>query len=274
MYINVALGAINIDELTELQRLAKKGELAKMMSSFLQWLALEAKDGLLTQLIELALECDRRNIGKFGHARTQDNLANLLTGLRVFLHFCEEAGELSSQITQVFMSRATETAHTLVNLQASLDHESSDAQRFLELIQTAVSSGKAHLESTFGGQPENSRALGWREVDTGTLKRVEAMGSLIGWVNGETLYLSPCASLSTAKSVSSALDNHFGSSERAISKSLHEAGLLRRCDKGRNTTKVSIFGIRPNVYAFKITDVFDIDSQNVPIGHDPSEIPF
>ena len=118
-------------------------------------------------------------------------------------------------------------------------------------------------------------ALGWREVDAGKFTRVEAMGSRIGWINGETLYLSPGVSLSTVKSISSALDNHFGSSERAISKSLREAGLLSRCDKGRNTTKVSILGVRPNVYAFKITDVFDLDSQtNVSIGFDPSEMPF
>ena len=118
-------------------------------------------------------------------------------------------------------------------------------------------------------------ALGWREVDTGTSTRVEAMGPRIGWINGETLYLSPGASLSAVKSISSALDNHFGSSERAISKSFREAGLLSRGDKGRNTTKVSILSIRPNVYAFKITDVFDLDSQtNVSIGFDPSEMPF
>ena len=87
------------------------------------------------------------------------------------------------------MSRAAETARTLVNLQASLDHVSSDAQRFLELIKIAVSSRKAHIESSFGGLPENSRDLGWREVDTGTVQRVEAMGSRVRWVNGETLYL-------------------------------------------------------------------------------------
>ena len=167
--IKVALGASETTILSELQKLVKKDELAKIMSSFLQWLALEAKNGQLIQLIELALEFDRENLGHSGHARTQDNLANLLTGLRVFLHFCEEAGELSSQITEVFMSRATETARTLVNLQASLDHVSSDAQRFLELIKIAVSSRKAHIESSFGGLPENSRALDWREVDTGTL---------------------------------------------------------------------------------------------------------
>ena len=90
--INVALGASETTILSELQKLVKKDELAKIMSSFLQWLALEAKNGQLIQLIELALECDHENFEHSGHARTQDNLANLLTGLRGFPHFCEEAG--------------------------------------------------------------------------------------------------------------------------------------------------------------------------------------
>ena len=86
--------------------------------------------------------------------------------------------------------------------------------------------GKYKQKAFFRGLPENSRDLGWREVDTGTVQRVEAMGSRVRWVNGETLYLSPGASLSTVKSVSSALKNHFRSSGRAISKSLRDAGLV------------------------------------------------
>lgn len=58
------------------------------------------------------------------------------------------------------MSRATETARTLVNLQASLDHESSDAQRFLELIQIAVSSRKVQTESIFWGATRKLKGFG------------------------------------------------------------------------------------------------------------------
>ena len=50
MLINVALGASETTILSELQKLVKKDELAKIMSSFLQWLALEAKNGQLIQL--------------------------------------------------------------------------------------------------------------------------------------------------------------------------------------------------------------------------------
>ena len=109
----------------------------------------------------MALECDHENIGSGGHARTQDNLANLLTGLRVFLDFAEDAGEMSSSKVQEFMDSATDAARSLGAMQANIDQEASDAQRFIELIRVAVSSGKAHIESKFGGEPENPRTLGW-----------------------------------------------------------------------------------------------------------------
>ena len=105
--------------------------------------------------------------------------------------------------------------------------------------------------------------------------RTEAMGTRIGWVDGEELYIDPTASLSVIKALASGLDNHLGSSERAIAKSLREASLISRCDKGRNTTKVSVLGARRSVYVFRMADIFDLDSASAsPIGYDDADIPF
>jgi hypothetical protein len=275
--VNVARGAIDTTVLSGLQKLARDGALAKVMASFVRWLAMESKQNTLLECIDMALEIDRENIGASGHARTQDNLANLLMGLRVFLDFADDAGEVSPQVTQGFMDVATDAACALAELQAAIDREASDAQRFVELIRAAVSSGKAHIERSDGGQPNNPRALGWREVDMGMKNgpRAEAMGTRIGWVDGEELCIDPTASLSVIKALASGLDNHLGSSERAIAKSLREAGLLSRCDKGRNTTKVSVLGARRSVYVFRMADIFDLDSASAsPIGYDDADIPF
>jgi hypothetical protein len=275
--VNVARGAIDTTVLNGLQKLARDGALAKVMASFVQWLATESKQNTLLECIDMALEIERENIGASGHARTQDNLANLLMGLRVFLDFADDAGEISSQVTQGFMDIAKDAACTLADLQAAIDHEASDAQRFVDLMRAAVSSGKAHIERSGGGKPDNARALGWRDVDIGQSggTRTEAMGTRIGWVDGEELYIDTTASLSVIKALASGLDNHLGSSERAIAKSLREAGLLSRCDKGRNTTKVSVLGARRSVYVFRMADIFDLDSASAsPIGSDDADIPF
>jgi hypothetical protein len=275
--INVARGSIDTTVLSGLQKLTRDGVLAKVMASFVQWLATESTRNTLIDFIDMALEIDRENIGSSGHARTQDNLANLLMGLRVFLDFADDAGEISPQVTEAFMDVATDAARTLADLQAAIDREASDAQRFVELMRAAVSSGKAHIEHSRGGQPNNPRALGWREVDMGMKNgpRAEAMGTRIGWVDGEELFIDPSASLSVIKALSSNLDNHLGSSERAIAKSLREAGLLSRCDKGRNTAKVSVLGARRSVYVFRMSDILDLDSSTASaIGYELSDLPF
>lgn len=274
--INVARGAIDTVVLSGLQKLVRKGTLAKVMSGFVQWLATESKRNALLEFLDVALEIGRLDIGSSGHARTQDNLANLLMGLRVFLDFVEDAEEMTHETKEMFMVAATAAARTLADLQAAIDREASDAQRFVELMRAAISSGKAHVEHCRGGQPDNSRAMGWREVDMGISgKRLEAMGTRIGWVNGDELYIDPNASLTVIKALASGLDNHLGSSERAIAKSLREAGLLLKCDRGRNTNKISVMGARRSVYVFRMSDILDLDSSTAnAIGYDPADTPF
>lgn len=275
--INVARGAIDTTVLAGLQKLARDGVLSKVMARFVQWLAVEEKRNALLEFLEIALEIGRKDIGSSGHARTQDNLANLLMGLRVFLDFAEDAGEMSHETKEIFMATATDAARGLADLQAAIDREASDAQRFVELMRAAISSGKAHIEHSRGGQPNNPRALGWREVDMGMKNgpRAEAMGTRIGWVDGEELFIDPSTSLSVIKALSSNLDNHLGSSERAIAKSLREAGLLSRCDRGRTTAKISVLGARRSVYVFRMSDILDLDSSTAnAIGYNLDDLPF
>jgi hypothetical protein len=275
--INVARGTIDTEVLSGLQKLTRDGVLTKIMACFVQWVAIESKRNALLECIDMELHCAREIIGSSGHARTQDNLANLVMGLRVFLDFAEDAGEIGHETKETFMDAATTAARKVADLQAAIDHEASDAQRFVDLMRAAVSSGKAHIEHSRGGKPDNSRALGWREVDTGVANgtRTEAMGSRIGWVDGDALYIDPTTSLSVVKSLSSVLDNHLGSSDRAIAKGLREAGLLSQFDKGRNTAKVSVLGARRLVYAFRLTDIFDLDSATASVvDYSAADIPF
>ena len=273
--ISIAKGDIDTKVLSKLQKMVRDGTLATVMATFVQWLAAEAKDDKLVEFIEITADCYRHNIGTGGHARMQDNLANLLIGLRAFLDFAEEAGEVSSSKIETCFSFASKAAANLAALQTSIDKEASDAQRYVELIQIAVSSGKAHIEGKHGGQPSNPRILGWREVETNTGARSEAMGTRIGWADDDTIYLDPGASLSIVKAIASSLDNHLGSSQLAIGKSLREAGLLKQHETGRNTAKVSLLGSRRNVYALELSNIFDLDNSKVnPVGYSDEDIPF
>lgn len=273
--VNVARGAVDRSVLTNLQNLARSGTLAQVMSCFIHWLAGEGEEDRIRDMVEICLECDRENVGSAGHTRTQDNLANLLMGLRVFLDFAVDQCNLDLERSKLFMDKAINAAQALLQLQASIDNESSDAQRFVDLVRAAIANGRAHVENATGGMPPNARALGWRAIDTGKGVRTDPMGARIGWVDNNSLYLDPNASLAVVKALASDLDNHIGVSERSIAKSLREAGLLDRCEKGRNTFKVSVGGARRSVYAFWLADVIEIDNWgDVEEPHRQADIPF
>ena len=82
------------------------------------------------------------------------------------------------------------------------------------------------------------------------------------------LYLDPNAAIAVAKALSSKTGNHIGSSERALSKALKEAGLLARVDDGRATTKVTLAGQRRSVYCLEVGHVFEVD-QGEPVSMPP-----
>ncbi|MBF9023282.1 DNA primase [Rhodobacterales bacterium FZCC0069] len=262
--VNIARGAVDRSVLTNLQNLARNGVLAQIMSCFIHWLANEGREDRVRDMVEICLECDRENVGSAGHTRTQDNLANLLAGLRVFCDFAVDQCNLDLERSKLFLDKATNAAQALLQLQASIDKESSDAQRFVDLVRAAIANGRAHVEDAVGGMPRNARALGWRAIDTGKGVRTDPMGARIGWIDKNNLYLDPNASLAVVKALASDLDNHIGVSERSIAKSLREAGLLDRCDKGRNTLKVSVGGARRSVYSFRLPDVVEIDTWDEP----------
>ena len=75
------------------------------------------------------------------------------------------------------------------------------------------------------------------------------------------------AALSVIKTLSTRLGNHLGSSERAIIKSLFEAGMLAKQDKDRHTAKVSVEGRRVSAVCIPANLVMDIEE----IGREPSE---
>ena len=73
-------------------------------------------------------------------------------------------------------------------------------RRFIELLRSAISSGRAHIGSTDGERPEaNAGALGWRKAD-GEYGDWRPQGDRIGWVDGEDLYLESAASFRVVQS--------------------------------------------------------------------------
>lgn len=71
---------------------------------------------------------------------------------------------------------------------------SEPARRYIELVSTALASGRAHL-ATPGGDAPQGAGWGWQPTNDGSRPR----GQRIGWLENEQVYLEPAAAFAVVK---------------------------------------------------------------------------
>lgn len=125
------------------------------------------------------------------------------------------------------------------------------------MLRSAISSGRAHIASTYGEKPEvNAVALGWRKTDS-EYDGWRPQGDRIGWVDGDDLYLESVASYRVAQSQAQG-GEALAISERTLRKRLKEKGYLISTDEKRQTLTVrrTIEGVNRNVLRVRLSSLF------------------
>ena len=272
--LSIKKGATNTDTLTALQELAEQESLAQLMSNFLSWAADQADNNKIKGLITAAHDDCIKELPTSGHARMRDNLASLLSGIWLLLQFGKDRGHISDEeITRI--KTATLTAATgVAELQMSVDQESSDADRFIKFLRSSLAMGDAHLSNKHGTCPADHSTWGWKKTGTPDNEATYGQGSKIGWIFEKEIHLDMKAALIVIKTFSTRLGNYLGSSERAISKALFEAGMLAKHDKGRHTAKVTVEGRRENVICLPVDLVMDIEEIEIEQSEDDTTLKY
>jgi hypothetical protein len=229
-------GDVVWEKLTECQRDAEEGLYAEAMAGFISWLASRYNE-VLEQLPEEARKL-RDEASRAGqHKRTAGIAADLGLGLRYFLTYAEEVGAVSAQEAQELWARGWKAIREAAASQEAHQAVSEPAGRFIELLRSAISSGRAHIGSTDGERPEeNAGALGWRKTDS-EYEDWRPQGDRIGWVYGEDLYLEPAATYRVVQSQAQG-GEALAVGERTLRKRLKEKGFLLSTDKKRQTLTV------------------------------------
>lgn len=226
--------SLNWQAITEAQKTARRGVFAQAMAAFLQWLA---TDDRIEKLRASASDDVTRwreewtTRGLSGHKRNATTLAQLARGWNCWLRFAFEIGAISQEESKEQWRRAWDALNAAGKAQDQYQASENPATRFIELIQAALSSGKAHLAATDGGKPDTDQAQahGWRDG--------EAQGDRIGWIDSEDVYLQPDAAFSMAQRLASG-GEELSVSSQTLWKRLNEAGLLASIDTARSTNKV------------------------------------
>jgi hypothetical protein len=135
---------------------------------------------------------------------------------------------------------------------AQVGHHEDDkpAHRFVALLRGALTSGKAHIADLDGHAPRSRpEAFGWRRSETsGAPGDGDAavpmgwtpLGDLIGWVEGDDLYLEPESTHRTVQIMARDQQQPLPISKRMLQKSLYEAGKLKSTDRGKSRDTYTI----------------------------------
>ena len=257
--INMKKGSTNTGVLSKLQDYAQTGDLAQLNANFIRWIAAAADDGVIEQYFIDALSSCAEKLPPEGHARTRDNLSQMLTGLWIYLQYAIDVGIMNLEAADIFKLQAIETVLALSRIQAGVDKDASDAERFVKVLQSALSMGSCHLAEQSGGYPKYYTAAGWKMTGSGRSQKIEGQGVKVGWMNDKHVFIDITAAQKVVKQLSQGTGNYLGSSDRAVTKALYEANMLAEVSKDRLTIKVTVEGQRRNLLCMD-TDLFmDID---------------
>lgn len=243
--LEVEPGDVNLVKLTELQKAARDGWLAKCMSAYVQYLA-RRMDELQVDLPELLIEyrekARERGLHLGTHDRTPDVFASTLLGFHIFLSFTIDEGILDESLGWEYLQRAEKSIFEAAEKQGEILSGEDPVKRFLQLLVAAVASGQAHLaDAVYGGKPDNAENWGWRDG--------EPMGNLVGWISagGEFIYLQPDATFSVAQKFASSQGAALAIGQKTLWKRMSERKYLAEMDQGKNTCKKTICGERKRV---------------------------
>jgi hypothetical protein len=248
LVIELRPGDLDRAALTRCQNDAE--QFATAMGGYLTWVA--ARYEKIQRRLKTRIQ--ERRQGSFRtsvHARLPEMIAELASSWEIFLNFAEQSGAIRSDTRTDLEQRARQAFEEVAAMQACYHRASDPAFGFLSLLQAAVAARTAHVADRRGGAPENPEVWGWRHQADHFVPK----GDRIGWVSGGDLFLDPAASCRTAREMAGFERVTMGA--QSIRRRLHERGLLRTIDVGREMLLVRriLDGSSREVLHLSVTDV-------------------
>lgn len=238
--IEVWKGDIDKERLTRCQADAAAGVYAQVMAGFLASLA--PRYGEILNGLPEQVETLRGQLGEgMAHNRTPEIVANLLVGLWHFLEFACESGAISDKERDTLYKRGHKAILSVAQEQSAHQQESEPVERFLGLVSAALAGGKAHLANRHGDAPDNAVAHGWRIIkqDPEDYDGLwVSQGDLIGWVDGDALYLNMDAAYKAAQQMGRESNDTLATGTSQLAKRLVEKGMVRSSEGSRKTPYV------------------------------------
>ena len=231
LILEVGQGDISTDVLTDCQKLAREGVFASALAGYIHYLAplyAQIRVGLRKEVEAFRGSALDGN----AHCRTPELLANLFLGLHYFLCYAESTGAVSHDEVEPLKKRWWAALKDAGRKQAAYQASQEPAQRFIELLTSAIGSGHAHLANRNGRWPKNKpEAWGWREPGGASRGEWLSQGTRVGWIDGDDIFLDLDAAFKVAQSMTSGTGDGLTVSAPTLRRRLAEKDMLVRTAK-------------------------------------------
>ena len=210
--VSLRRGDVNLNQLTTMQRAARKGLLARCMADFIQGLA-GNKDEAVKEFADLLEKFREQALGAGLSGRAPEQVAFLLLGAKLAAAHYRAAG------VAVDTSQWPETLFALARRHAAHVLESQPADRFRNALAELLASGGAYLEPVDGqGGPAHSLEI--------------LRGRQVGWVNDakQEIYLLSAPVLEAVNEALRKGDSPLNIKPAALWRQCQQRGWLRYGD--------------------------------------------
>lgn len=155
---------------------------AQLTADFVAWLAGEGRESfVLRGRVGLGL---RQKYQRIGHARTPDQLGDLLASLTVLAEWMHLQG------VKLDLDAATAVLVRLAQGQVEYTRTEDPCEMFASTIRELLSSKRAHLRAAKGTIPVDAELYGWSSQSAqGAMPVYDAHGPRMGWIDGDDLLI-------------------------------------------------------------------------------------
>lgn len=258
LVIEIHSGDVNIEVLTQLQKIAKAGLLAQSMGCYIQWLAQNHKK--ISPMFADRFEFWREDATADKiHKRTPGVIASLMIGVETFLDFAVEKAALSREMANDLRQDAWKTLCDVADLQVVYQSSEDPVVRFLELLYAAFLMGRGHvLDAKTGEAPPNPKHWGWRTNHNGDWV---PQGERVGWLHGEEIWLHPDAAFITVQKLAFSQNKPIPISKETLWKRLAQRGFIETSPgEQKNLIKRTVHGgIRLRVVVIKDKSLIGVE---------------
>ncbi len=228
---------LNWQKVADCQVFAEKGLYEKATFGFIRWLTSkyeEVQKNIDGELIQLRSRATQSMM----HKRTPEIIANQYIGMQYFVKYANDVGAITEIEAKELLDRCWDALGQAGGKQIVFQSAMEPTQRFLELISSALSSGRAHLANRKGEAPLTPYSYGWRKMTSGTgayeTEQWNPKGDQIGWIDDGNIFLDPDASYRIVQS--NGAENGLSVTLGILKKRLKEKNLIITEDKRETLT--------------------------------------